>query len=705
MRRIDDLDCIAALGIRTLRYPLLWEQLAPEQPERIEWQWADARLQRLRELGVEPIAGLLHHGSGPSYATLSEPEFPALFARYARAVAERYPWVTAYTPINEPLTTARFCGLYGHWFPQGRDPLTFLRMLLAELRATVLAMRAIREINPAATLVQTEDLGEIFSTPALGYQAEFENERRWLGFDLLCGRVNRAHPAWSYLKYAGLADEEIEIFSDEPCPPDVLGLNHYVTSDRFLDEELDKYSPECHGGNGRMRYADSEAVRWREEGKQAPAELLRQAWERYHIPLAITEAHLACTREEQMRWFFEIWNAAASAQREGIEVRAVTAWALLGSYDWDSLLTQARGFYESGAFDLRAPFPRPTALAGLLREIVANGTSAHPALSNLGWWHRQIRLHNTDRQQPAALRRIYQPGRIVENDGPGPLLLITGATGTLGQAFARMCYLRGLPYRLLSRAEMDIASDESVHAAFDAFHPWAIINAAGYVRVDDAENESWRCFRENCDGPAILAEACMEHGAKLVTFSSDLVFDGTKTGAYVESDPVAPLSVYGLSKAAAEARVAAMNANALIVRTSAFFGPWDQFNFAATTLAALQNGEPVQAADDVFVSPTYVPDLVRATLDLLIDDERGIWHLANAGRLSWFRFAQKIAQHAAGDLSLVEQARDVIAPAARPKNSALQSERAQLMPSLDDALARCFAEIASCEPAAPAHAG
>ena len=98
-----------------------------------------------------------------------------------------------YTPVNEPLSTARFSGLYGHWYPHGRDSLTWARILLTECRAVVLAMRAIREVNPTAQLVQTEDLGKAYSTPALAYQAEFENERRWLSFDLLCG-TGRSEP-------------------------------------------------------------------------------------------------------------------------------------------------------------------------------------------------------------------------------------------------------------------------------------------------------------------------------------------------------------------------------------------------------------------------------------------------------------------------------------------------------------------------------
>src|SRR5688572_31138923 len=184
-RRIADLDLIAGLGIRTLRYPVLWDLTCPRSPRQFDWRWADTRLERLRALGITPILGLIHHGSGPAYTSLIDSGFASGLARYAAAVAERFPWVKWYTPVNEPLTTARFSGLYGLWYPHGRDDRTFLRALLNQCRATILAMQAIRQINPHAKLIQTEDLGKSHSTPHMAYQAEHENLRRWLGFDLL----------------------------------------------------------------------------------------------------------------------------------------------------------------------------------------------------------------------------------------------------------------------------------------------------------------------------------------------------------------------------------------------------------------------------------------------------------------------------------------------------------------------------------------
>jgi dTDP-4-dehydrorhamnose reductase len=134
-----------------------------------------------------------------------------------------------------------------------------------------------------------------------------------------------------------------------------------VTSERYLDDRLDLYPLAKHGGNGRERYVDVEAVRILPEGLLGASQLLRQAWERYRLPVAITEAHLGCTREEQLRWWRDVWAAACQARAEGADVRAVTAWSAFGAFDWDSLVTRERGHYEPGSFDVRSDPPRSTA--------------------------------------------------------------------------------------------------------------------------------------------------------------------------------------------------------------------------------------------------------------------------------------------------------------------------------------------------------
>jgi dTDP-4-dehydrorhamnose reductase len=678
--RLDDLDAIAALGIRTLRYPVLWETISPDCPDRAIWSWHDARLQRLRDYGIRPIAGLVHHGSGPRYTNLLDPAFPELLAAHATRVAERYPWIEYYTPVNEPLTTARFSALYGHWYPHARCYRTFLRALLNECRATVLAMRAIRRVRPDAKLVQTDDLGKTFSTPQLAYQAEHDNDRRWATFDLLCGRIDRSHPLWGFfIDWAGIDERELA-FHEGDAAPDIIGINHYLTSDRFLDQRLRRYPEHLWGDNGRHRYADAEAVRvLLPEEDLGPAARLRETWERYRRPVAVTEVHHGCTRDEQLRWLLEVWNAAKTVKAEGADIRALTVWSLFGTVDWNTLLTERNGVYEPGSFDVRGPKPRLTALGRAAASLAMQGDHDHPVLDRPGWWRREARFYRPVKRG-CSLRLAGEPRS----------LLVTGATGTLGRAFSRACAARGLDHVLLSRQDMDIADPTSVVAALECYRPWAVVNTAGYVRVAQAERERGPCFRENVIGAETLAAACTAAGIPLVTFSSDLVFSGRLGRPYVETDPVDPVSIYGTSKTEAERRVLRACSDALVVRTSAFFGPWDRYNFVWAVLKSLAAGRCFEASTDV-VSATYVPDLAHVVLDLLIDGETGIWHLTSpGGEMSWHELAVEVATRAGLDTRLITmQARQGSA-----LNTALATERGALLPTFESALERYFQNCA-----------
>lgn len=390
--RADDLGLFSEMGVKVMRYPLVWERTAAGGG--LNWEWADARLGRLRGLGIRPVVGLIHHGSGPRYTSLLDPDFPAKFGCYARHCAERYPWIEDYIPVNEPLTTARFSGLYGHWYPHRRDDLSFARALLNECKAAAMAMREIRCVNSSARFMQTEDLGKVFSSRKLRYQADFENERRWLSFDLLCGRVDRHHAMWSYFNWAGIREEELLWFRDNPCPPDTIGINHYLTSDRYLDEHLEDFPTWCHGGNGRERYADVEAIRVCEEAEiLGPGARIAEAWERYRRPIVVTEAHLGCAEmDEPARWLWHVWNEAQAQKSRGVDIRAVTAWAALGAYDWNNLVVKATDSYERGVFDVQDCEPRATPLAEIIKDMIEERMPSHPALSRPGWWKRPERI-------------------------------------------------------------------------------------------------------------------------------------------------------------------------------------------------------------------------------------------------------------------------------------------------------------------------
>jgi dTDP-4-dehydrorhamnose reductase len=691
--RPEVLEQLVALGISALRFPVLWERVCA-LGERA-WEWSDRGLELLRRRGITPIIGLVHHGSGPPDASLVDEAFPERLAEFAQQVATRYPWAEHFTPINEPLTTARFATLYGLWYPHETSARTFGRAMIGQCRATGYAMRAIREVTPHARLVQTEDLGKTYATSVLQYQADFENERRWLTFDMLSGRVVGDHALAKYFRWAGIDERELEALAARPCVPDVIGINHYLTSERYLDHRLQRYPRGSWGGNERHRYADVEAVRVLGEGIAGPYVLLREAWRRYGLPIAVTEAQLACTREQQLRWFDEVWGAAVRLRREGADVRAVTAWSAFGAHDWSSLLTRSDGHYEPGLFDIRAPLPRPTALAEMVRSLANCGHFQHAVLGDPGWWRSDERLTYpaaSASTRPSLVAHAKSRLRALRGGPrrrPRPVMIV-GARGTLGRAMAQTCEQRGLACVSLSRQELDVTDDRAVDAALNTVRPWAVVNCAGFVRVDDAEVEQDACRAANIDGAMVLARGCAEAGAKLVTFSTDLVFDGEKGAPYVESDPVRPLSEYGRTKAEAEAAVLAVNGGALVVRTAAFFGDHDDYNFVTLALRALASGAPFDAAGDVVVSPTYVPDLANAVLDLAVDNERGIWHLTSVGAITWEELARRAARAAQVGTSGLRRVtvEELRLNAQRPRFSALTSERACIMASVDDALAR-----------------
>ena len=394
-----DLDLIATLGIRTMRYPVLWERIDERQPGACGWSWHDRQLERLQHHGISVAAGLLHHGSGPHWTSLVDPLLPEGLAMHAKQAAERYPFIKLWTPVNEPLTTGRFSCLYGHWYPHLRDESAFLRAIVAQCRAVLLSMRAIRRHTPDARLLQTEDLGRTFSTSPLKDQAQYENSRRWLSLDLLCGLVDHTHAWRRRLEASGVSPDHLDELATGEAAPDLIGINHYVTSDRFLDHRLSLYPVHLHGGNKHLAYADTEAARieldLEETGWLAR---LSEAWERYRRPIVIAEAHLGCEDPyEQVRWLIEAWDAANTLRKKGVDIRAVTAWALFGLVDWQSLLRERHDIYEAGAYDVSSGTPQPTLLAEALEGLLRNGDFKHKALDEAGWWRKAERVlqHNS----------------------------------------------------------------------------------------------------------------------------------------------------------------------------------------------------------------------------------------------------------------------------------------------------------------------
>lgn len=631
--RIGDLDLVAGLGIRTLRYPVLWEALDPDIVPGRSWDWHDERLRHLRELGIDPIVGLLHHGSGPRDTSLLDPGFAARLAQHARAVAERFPWVARYTPVNEPLTTARFSALYGHWYPHRRSYPDFLRALVNQCRATVLAMEAIREVNPAAELVQTEDIGRVFSTEELAYQADHENGRRWLSLDLLFGRVGPDHAFWPVLLENGIAESELDTFL-ATRPPDLVGVNHYLTSDRYLDQDLFGYPPHLHGQNDWQHYADVEAVRVAElDGLTGPLPRIREVALRYPAPIAITEVHHGCSRDEQLRWFHEVWNAGTAARQEGLDIRAVTIWSLFGACDWNSLLTRTERIYEPGVYDARGREPRPTALAHAARALTETGRFDHPVLAQPGWWHRPERVYASKRAAPSVATR--RSATLVLLAEPGPFT----------SECLRIARRRGLEMEAISPrpcASLAEACDRPV---------WGILDASGAATAPSLRRDgflTWLNLAADADLPYVF-------------LSRSDVFSGRPGYGFVERDRPSPPSIAGRRRAAQEELALTRHPRALVVRAGSLFGPGTELpGQGPVRTGAARGQEPSRHAGEF----SYVPDLLHVVLDLLLDEENGIRHLVNDGPSS-------------------ADARSSTGTGAR-----LATERGALMPPMDSALAR-----------------
>ncbi len=397
LQRIEqDTRRFADLGLRTLRTCLQWERFQATQAAGGDpWAVFDETMNSLQAETIEPIVGLIHHGSGPPSTSLIDLEFPEKLADYAFQVARRYPWVTAYTPVNEPNTTARFSCLYGHWFPHHHSLASYARAMVNQVKGTVLSMQAIRSVQPRARLITTEDAGRISSTEPLHAERAFREARRWLCTDLLCGCVQPGHGLYLWLLENGIGAGELRWLADNACPPDVLGLNYYLTSDRFLDHRTEIYPPELAGGDtGGQPWVDIEALRVDPAGLAGARDILLDGWKRYGVPVAITECHLGDCPENQVQWLAEIWNGALEARAAGAEVVAVTAWALLGSFNWPCLCTQDLGLYEPGVFTLGTPGgePQATPLAAAIRESATSGSGAAGKPDQRSWWREETRL-------------------------------------------------------------------------------------------------------------------------------------------------------------------------------------------------------------------------------------------------------------------------------------------------------------------------
>ncbi len=252
------------------------------------------------------------------------------------------------------------------------------------------------------------------------------------------------------------------------------------------------------------------------------------------------------------------------------------------------------------------------------------------------------------------------------------MIVVTGAAGQLGTAFRRRL---GDDARYLTRLDLDLTDPAAIRPVIEKLRPTAVINCAAYTAVDQAEEHEATARVVNATAVGELSDVTNAIGARLVTFSTDYVFDGTSERPYVESDETKPINAYGRTKLEGEQLALGAHPETLVIRTSWLLSGTHP-NFAATMVRLIAAG-PVQVVDDQRGRPTFVDDLVAGTLDALEAGATGILHLANAGTTTWYDLAREIADLAGLDADRVHPATtdDFPRPARRPANSVLESVR------------------------------
>jgi len=248
---------------------------------------------------------------------------------------------------------------------------------------------------------------------------------------------------------------------------------------------------------------------------------------------------------------------------------------------------------------------------------------------------------------------------------------VIGAAGQLGSDLVEA--FGAVP---LTHGEVDVTDPESLNILRD-IKPDVVINAAAYVRVDDAEGEADEAFRVNAAGALNVARACDEIGAANVYISTDYVFDGKKGEPYDEEDAPSPVNVYGLSKYAGEVLTANYSSRHYIIRVASLYGKAGCGNFVDAIIKRAQEDGEVRVVDDVFMSPTYTEDvsiMLRRFLDL--EPSFGVYHMVNEGCCSWFYFAREIFDILGEDVRMTPIKSDELGRRAkRPAFSALENRK------------------------------
>jgi dTDP-4-dehydrorhamnose reductase len=285
-------------------------------------------------------------------------------------------------------------------------------------------------------------------------------------------------------------------------------------------------------------------------------------------------------------------------------------------------------------------------------------------------------------------------------------VLVIGSQGQISRSLIEVLQHRGFAVSVAARPDIDLADVKTLAPAIQAARPRVVINPAAYTAVDRAEDEPDLAIAVNCVGAAAVASEARKIGAAIIHFSTDYVFDGTKTSPYQETDATSPLGVYGLSKLAGELAVAAVNPRHVILRT-AWVCSADGSNFLKTMLRLAANGQQLSVVDDQRGAPTFAADIAEVVAPIVArvaeseaGEHFGIFHLASAGETSWYGFARAIMAGSAargGPSTAITPipTRDYPTRARRPAYSKLSTEKIKrvyglTIPDWDDGLMRCL---------------
>jgi beta-glucosidase len=357
----EDFDCVQQLGIRFLRYgpPLNRTWL---DRDRYDWSFADATFASLKRRGIIPICDLCHFGVPDWVGNFQNGEFPELFAGYARAFAQRYPWVQLYTPVNEMFICAMFSARYGWWNEQATDDRSFVRALHNIVKANVLGMHAILETRWDAIFIQSES-SERFHPFSLGAleRAEFLNRLRMLTLDLNYG-VLLDSQMYEFLLDNGMTRDQYHFFLSntlrEHC---IMGNDYYVTNEHRVNE--DGSTP-----------ASGEVYGY--------ATITHEYHDRYQLPVMHTETNLieGPPQFDAVYWLQKQILNMLRVRQDGIPIVGFTWYSITDQVDWDTALRENNGRVNPlGLFDLDRK-PRPVGAA--YKRMIENWGNLAPLRSH-----------------------------------------------------------------------------------------------------------------------------------------------------------------------------------------------------------------------------------------------------------------------------------------------------------------------------------